>query len=311
MAYSFKLGNSTRILIHLKRRIIMKKRIRALQPSRMFVVAVILLCGSLLSVAFWSPSASPQQKTKNIKQETQHYPGPILDYDTYNLSALTESKERELRRARSSRYDDREPWPLGNFPAEMTEYSISSHWEIGLPALPTAQSDAIILGDVINAQAYLSNDKSGVYSEFIINVRQIFKDYIGESLKPDAILIAEREGGVARFQNGRILRYKVWKQGLPRPGSKYVFFLKRNEQGQDYLIITAYELRNGHVFPLDGADIKEEDGKLQFAVYEGSVEERFLDAMRQAIINPPKVPRSFIRNLDEDRHNPSKRRPNE
>lgn len=286
---------------------------RMLKSPRLLIIASLFLLGFLLIIDIWSPSATSQNKEAMAMQELQHYAGPIVDYDRHdNLLALTAPNEREMRVARSKRYDDRVPWPLGKFPPEMTEYSISSHWEIGLPSLPTAQSDAVVMGEVANAQASLSNDKSGVYSEFTVIVKAVFKDNSEKMIKPEATIIVEREGGVVRFKDGRLLRYKVLKQGLPHPGGRYVFFLKHNRQGEDYSTITAYELRSGQVIPLDGADIKEESGKLQFAAYEGMDEKSFLSDLRRAIIYPPETPQPFIkRNPDEGRQKPTNRRSNE
>ena len=38
---------------------------------------------------------------------------------------------------------------------------------------------------------------------------------------------------------------------MPHLAGTYLFFLKYNEEGQDYSIITAYGLLDGRVLPLD------------------------------------------------------------
>ncbi|MFY9573498.1 MAG: hypothetical protein WAV20_19040, partial [Blastocatellia bacterium] len=84
----------------------------------------------------------------------------------------------------------------------------------------------------------------------------------------------------------RLLRYVIFHQGMPRPGRKYLFFLSHNKQGEDYAIITAYELRRGQVVPVDESDA--------FASYTGSEEQAVLNQVRRAIAHgqqPPREPK--------------------
>ena len=50
-------------------------------------------------------------------------------------------------------------------PLQATSSGLVSEWDVYLPALPTAQSDAIILGEILDAGAFVSNDKTGAYSD--------------------------------------------------------------------------------------------------------------------------------------------------
>jgi hypothetical protein len=64
-----------------------------------------------------------------------------------------------------------------------------------------------------------------------------------------------------------------------------LFFLKYNEEGQDFSILTAYELRAGRVFPLDGLD---RNGKVfeayaAYQKYKDVDEATFLAEVREAI----------------------------
>jgi hypothetical protein len=70
---------------------------------------------------------------------------------------------------------------------------------------------------------------------------------------------------------------------MPRIGRHYVLFLKYDDQGQDYHIITAYELRNKRVLPLDMGE--------RFSVYKDADIGTFLNTVHQAVANPPEKKR--------------------
>ena len=65
-------------------------------------------------------------------------------------------------------------------------------------------------------------------------------------------------------------------------GGRYVLFLKSNGEGQDFSIVTGYELRDGTVFPLDGAR-SANGAQLPFDVYRGTNEINFLTSVRDAV----------------------------
>ncbi len=172
----------------------------------------------------------------------------------------------------------------------MTMYYIQDHKLIDLPALPTGQSDTVIVGEVTDAQAHLSNDKTAVYSEFTVNIKEVLKDNAASPLSTSKSIQVSREGGVVRFKDGRQLQYFVANQGMPKEGQQYVFFLEYSTEAQDYPIVTAYELKDNKVIPIDGAEIKESSGKLSFAAYEGKGRADFINAVKEAVINPPQPP---------------------
>lgn len=94
-------------------------------------------------------------------------------------------------------------------------------------------------------------------------------------------VVAERAGGAVRFPSGRVQRYGTLNQGTPQVGRRYALFLKRSEEEQGFLILTAYELRQGYVFPLDGQGGSGSKTNLAFSAYEGTEESLFLDALRE------------------------------
>ena len=157
----------------------------------------------------------------------------------------------------------------------MTSTARIYDWPADFPPIPVVQSTAIVIGQVSDAQAHLSDLKSGVYSEITIKVDQVLKDNAG--IKTGLPIVAEREGGRVRFPSGSTYRYFVAGFGMPKVGGCYLLFLDQLEDG-DFRILTGYELRDGHVLPLD------ESGVVHFEKYKDADEATFLTEVRESII---------------------------
>ena len=206
-------------------------------------------------------------------QERDEFPIAV-----YSASLPNEMAERALRLARNSRYDKRYPVPFDELPADVKERSVACDWSL-TPALPTAESDVVLSGRVLAANGYLSNDKTGAYSEFTIIIEQVLKRDGRSSLEPGNSIIAEREGAAVQRPSGRILRTGFAGEGMPRVGRQYVLFLKYNDQGDDYHIVTGYELRNKRVLPLDMGEL--------FSIYKDADTGTFLKTVHLTVPNPP------------------------
>src|SRR5918911_3529852 len=246
---------------------------------------IYLLC-ALLTIALVAAMATlrgqGQQGSPSVRQEKDDERfGPVVDY----IAPVPIEKL-----AASNRYNDRY---LKEDP-RVEEASTNAEWVSNLPAFPVTFSDAIVLGEVAGAKAYMSGDKTGVYSEFTIRIDDVFKNDNQTPLAVGSFVAAEREGGRIRFPSGHILRYKLSNQNMPRIGRKYILFLQRadhflerKEQEPTLLILTGYELRAGRVFPLDGVegDNTHRGGhKLpQFAAYEDADATTFLKSVKEAI----------------------------
>lgn len=178
------------------------------------------------------------------------------------------------RQAKSRGYDKLRLGQITEAPINVDELPLNVHWWQGMSALPVAQSDAIVVGFVHDARAYLSNNRSVVYSEFSVRVDEILKD-APNPLNEGQEIVAQRLGGAVIFPSGKVQHYRISKQGFPRTDEKYILFLKSN--GEDYDIITGYAVGSGRVVPLDrGAN-------LPFASYQGKSVDYFLTEVKQAI----------------------------
>lgn len=166
--------------------------------------------------------------------------------------------------------------------------AVSDHSPDAQP-LPTDESDAIISGEVTNAQAFLSEDKTSAYSEFETRVGEILKNSDSVLLASGESVDVLRGGGRVRLPSGEVKNLGGGGWGAPRVGRRYVFFLKYDKPSQSYYIITGYELRDGKVFPLDGIPryASENHQYRTYNKYKGVDEGKFFSDLRQAIINPP------------------------
>lgn len=234
--------------------------------GRIISVLIVICCITLTTLSYRNFTKAAQNNT-NSKQI------PILNYSSANQRDLV---PQAIRQIRNSYYDGR-GIALDESP-DIDPLPINSHWWVDMPALPVFKSDAVILGEVTDAQAYLSNDKTGIYSEYTVRIADIFKKDQANVLTPNIPIAAIRQGGAIRFDSGRIQQYLISFQGIPQVGMQYVMFLKRNTEDQSYSIITAYKVEAGHIYPLDG-----EDTELVCSKYKAADMNAFLNEVREAI----------------------------
>jgi hypothetical protein len=143
--------------------------------------------------------------------------------------------------------------------------------QFNFPALPVAQSAVIVVGEVLDAQAHLSEDKTNVFSEFTVRIGNVFKSDVS---LPGTEITVERLGGYVKYPDGRRLLYRVGTTLMPRVGGRYLFFLTASPQ-LDLSILTAYELATDGVSPLDSS--------ARFEEFKGKDEAAFLAALNKAL----------------------------
>jgi hypothetical protein len=201
---------------------------------------------------------------------------PIVDMTLTNTSQIAETKERKEKNKRFNNQSLVTEQPAsGGGDVNVTSEAI-------IPDMPFALSDLVIVGEVADSRAFLSEDRTGVYSEFTISTIEVIKPTLSASVRPGDSITTERFGGRVRYPSGPIVRYKVSGQGSPMKGAKYVFFLKQKED-KSYLVLTAYELRENKVFALDGSRTNvNARGNSPFDKHNGKDTQDFRNELEQA-----------------------------
>ena len=218
------------------------------------------------------PTPGQQQKSARAEFASQF---PLTDV---NKPSPSDPTKHAKWKAKSKKYKG-----IGIPVTERGELiTFHTEWDIGLPALPVAKSDLIVTGEVVDAQAYLSEDKDWVYSEFTIRVGEVLKNASKAPLGQGSTLVVDRDGGGVRFPSGRITILYIAGQGMPRTGRRYTLFLTRDDQEQSIHIITGYELRDGRVFPIDNPGGGQNPAATS---YKEADETSFLSDLRSAITN--------------------------
>jgi hypothetical protein len=205
----------------------------------------------LLSFCFFTLVLSlPSQGQTRAQQEQPNFER----FPTTDLSAEESSDpvEREKRRKKGKKHNIKYVAPLSDAVDSMF---LNIDWDVNLPALPTEKSAAVIIGRISKAQAYLSENKSGIYSEFTVKVDAILKNDVTNPLSVDSSIVVYRTGGRLRLPSGKFIVSAVSHQDMPQQNSRYLLFLTHNSLtgvlDEDFAILTGYELKNGKAFPLD------------------------------------------------------------
>lgn len=178
---------------------------------------------------------------------------PVADYNAPEINNLV---EQDKRKAKSKRYDRyrlvvENPSP-NSYGSELVNEVPPP------PAIPVNESKLVVIGKVLDAQAYLSNSRTGVYSEFTIQVDKILKNSNSNKVNENEKIFVDRPGGFVRYPNGQKLLYTVAEKAMPRIGKQYVLFLTQPDQSPNYRILTAYELKDGKVYPIDSTYVFQE-----------------------------------------------------
>jgi hypothetical protein len=184
----------------------------------------------------------------------------------------SDSEKRLARQYKNHRYDH----PRGESLLGQLDGEVYGRVEETSPpeALPISSSDAVVVGRVVRLQPYLTETGTAIYTEFTIRVEEVFKNYLDTPITMNASITADRDGGVLRLADGRILRYLVVGAGShPTNDKRYLLFLQRTHSGQDTCILAGYELRGNSIMPL-------EDG-YDRSVYAAMTEADFLQVVRK------------------------------
>lgn len=224
------------------------------------LLALVIIIGT--AVAFSRTNRTPPAATAlnqkdqakwKAREEEKKKQFPIADF---NEAEPTDPLKRAQRKQKQKRKNGLR-LVMQNPEPDSGGGLLLPHNQFDFPGLPVEQSAVIVIGDVLQSEAHLSEDKTGVFSEFTIRLVDVLKS---NSSLPGPEMIVERLGGYVRYPDGRKLLYRVGTGGMPRVGARYLFFLKPTPE-LDYSILTAYEFGDKDVIALDSS--------AQFEKYEG------------------------------------------
>lgn len=251
-----------------------------------FIVVTITIATSIRTSRSQNQEIQLQQKQDGISQDKRDFrmkdrkeyeaQFPIADYDEPETSNL---EERQKRKEKSKRYDNHSLVVVKNPGSGYVEGQLVDE-KPPTPAIPTAESKAVIIGEVLDAKAHLSSNKQGIYSEFTVRVDEILKNNDSQKIVQGSSIIADREGGSVRYSDGQKILYTVSGKGMPRIGKRVVLFLTQSDQSSNYYILAGYEFKEGKVYSIDGG--------LQFRKFEGLNETDFMTTLRRALAPPPR-----------------------
>lgn len=216
------------------------------------LLALVIVVGTVLAFAKTnrtSPSATFENQQDQAKwkarEEEKKKQFPVAEFDEAEPTDPLKRAQRKQKQKRKNGLglviQNPEPDSGGGL--------FLPHNQFDFPGLPVEQSAVIVIGDVLQAEAHLSEDKTGVFSEFTIRLVDVLK---ADSSLPGSEMTVERLGGYVRYPDGRKLLYRVGTGGMPRVGARYLFFLKPTPE-LDYSILTAYEFGDKGVIALDSS----------------------------------------------------------
>jgi hypothetical protein len=234
----------------------------------------ICVCGAFLFSSFNTQSQDKPKKTSSQAEEVDTSKFPVADL---LAPQPTDPKERAKRQAKAKRYNNKDAPKIEFFESiHRVNHTLSN-----LPALPIEKSSAIILGEVKDAKAYLSEDETTVYSEFVVAVQTVLKNDPRREITTNELVDVERYGGRVRLPSGKIILATIDHQDMPRVGARYVLFLT-GDQDVGFTILAGYELRGGKVFPLDQASPTH-----PMARYKGLDDSTLLNDLFSVLANSP------------------------
>jgi hypothetical protein len=216
--------------------------------------------------SFFEAYAHKQQDTRAERYEQAKRHFPAVDY---NEPTLPETEENRPKKEKKKRFNDLGNWVFANTQPYIAENSSSANY-FDFPALPVAKSDVIIVAVVSETEAHLSENKRNVFSEFRVVVETVLKTS-SQAVKQSSVMTVNRMGAFVNYPSGQTVLYQRAGMYMPKVGGRYLFFLNSLNK-HDYGILTAYELTERGVIPLDMSS--------QFFVWEGKSESEIMQELR-------------------------------
>lgn len=198
-----------------------------------------------------------------------------IDINQFPIAEFSSPQPTDKKRRDRGKKRDKSDWAVN--PDAVSDSTVTvDAVDLSLPTFPVEQAAAVVIGTVTDANAFLSSDKTGVYSSFGVAVDEVLKNpgnlVVGNSIE------VEREGGRVKFPSGRVHLYLISEQDMPHVGGRYVFFLSKTDYNSVFEIITGYEIRGDSIYALDELP--------QTRTREGTPASTFLQELKTKLGNP-------------------------
>lgn len=216
------------------------------------------------------PDNKKDARAERYEEAKRHF--PMIAYDEPNLP---DTEENRAKKEKKKRFNELGNWVFATTQPYIAENVSLSGGYLNFPALPVAKSDIILIGVVSETMAQLSENKRNVFSEFLIIVETVLKTSNQEVKKGSEVTLT-RMGGYVKYPNGQKVLYRRSGVYMPRIGARYLLFVNSINK-HDYGILTAYELTETGVIPLDMSS--------QFLDLEGKSETEVLNELRNLVLN--------------------------
>jgi hypothetical protein len=237
---------------------------------------LVLVAGTMIFSVVRHPNPVPtaaasQKKRDDYKKINERF--PIADYN--DEQDLPDPEKNAKRKAKQQRYNDTD-LVASHVEAGVDEAALTLEPHFTFPALPVGESEVIVIGTIGTAQAFLSESKQNVVSEFTVTIEDVLKSRI-PGVAQGSVLIIDRVGGHVKYANGQRVLYRITGLNMPQTGGRYLFFLTSKHNKQDISILTAYQLTPNGAIPLDELP--------QVASLTGVAEAEILQKVRNLIQN--------------------------
>jgi len=217
---------------------------------------------------------------ERLKKPTKYSDVPAKGEFKNNSNELSSDLQRRV--VRESRYKNTYAEitdPANSAAQEPSEdYVVQiSDYAAPLDPFPVAPAAAIVIGTVLRGKAFVSSDRTYVYSDYQVQVDRVLKQDKSASLAVGEQIVVSRGGGTIPFLSGHVRNYINQGEGFPAIGSPYLFFLgKPNFPEHEYeqIIGSLYQLVGGEVHPLDDE---------QMGAFDNLSQTAFLTRVEQAI----------------------------
>jgi hypothetical protein len=143
----------------------------------------------------------------------------------------------------------------------------------GLPIL----GNSVVLGKITSGDAYLNEERTGVFTEYLITVTEVLKSDPTSVISTGDEISAWRMGGSLKFHSGHLKHFLIGGVGFPKVGTDYLFFLRTTDARiKDYAISTAFSLSDQVVYSLDASSVQ--------SAFDGAGSRDFLRIVRNEIL---------------------------